>query len=259
MVPVDGGGMPAWLRRVAVCASTNDRLRDELESFGHGDCLWTENQTAGRGQHGRRWLSPPGVLTASFLLRLPPDDGAGLASLAAGLAVARAIESLAPGLRILLKWPNDCYCHDRKLAGVLCEARQRGPDRWCIAGIGLNLAPRWRGDAAEAEILADLPMPPIGLAEASGATPTPIAMLQALHRELLAGWTDLAGPGTAGLLAAIRERDWLRGRKVAVIEPDAGSGVADGITRDGHLRLRRDDGTITVIANGRVRPLAGDG
>ena len=84
-------------------------------------------QTAGRGRLGRRWEAPPGTaLLASFVLPVHP-----LAVFAAGVAAAEAC-----GHSVTLKWPNDLLLGDRKLGGVLADAR-RGR---VVAGIGVNLS-----------------------------------------------------------------------------------------------------------------------
>src|SRR4051812_28776951 len=90
-------------------------------ALAHGACVWTQRQLAGRGRGSNRWFSPPGVLTASFSLTLPGALAARQLSLAAGLAVCHAVEDAVPRARVRLKWPNDCFLEDRKLAGVLCE------------------------------------------------------------------------------------------------------------------------------------------
>ena len=61
-------GDPAWLHRLESCPSTNDVVRARLGTCEPGDCVWTRRQTAGRGQHGRRWWSDEGVLTATFAI-----------------------------------------------------------------------------------------------------------------------------------------------------------------------------------------------
>ena len=102
--------------------STND-LAGALAERGarEGCAVIAEAQTAGRGRHGRAWSSPPGAgLYISTILR-PPTRALSLLTIAAGVAVADAIQ-LATGLDAQLKWPNDVYAGDRKLAGVLAEA-----------------------------------------------------------------------------------------------------------------------------------------
>ena len=109
-----------------------------------GSVYLAEDQTAGRGQGGNSWHSSPGAnLTFSLLLR--PDRLAVsrlfcLTQLVS-LAVVRALRPLLPASAPLsVKWPNDVYCGDRKLAGILIQNALRG--EWVktsVVGIGLNV------------------------------------------------------------------------------------------------------------------------
>jgi BirA family biotin operon repressor/biotin-[acetyl-CoA-carboxylase] ligase len=100
-------------------------------------------QTGGRGRGGHSWLSPPGNLYVSVLLR--PDASAassGLWSLLAGLVLAETLQHfLPPASRIGLKWPNDVLIADAKLGGVLIDAAiEQGRFSWLVIGFGANLA-----------------------------------------------------------------------------------------------------------------------
>jgi BirA family biotin operon repressor/biotin-[acetyl-CoA-carboxylase] ligase len=98
-------------------------------------------QSAGRGRHGRSWASPPGAgLYFSTILR-PLAAAAPLVTIAAGVAVAEGVQS-ATGLECRVKWPNDVYVGDRKLAGVLAEADSvtHAINR-VVLGIGINVMP----------------------------------------------------------------------------------------------------------------------
>ncbi|MGB5835215.1 MAG: bifunctional biotin--[acetyl-CoA-carboxylase] ligase/biotin operon repressor BirA [Thiohalocapsa sp.] len=122
--------------------STNSWL---MRGAGHGAltgsvCL-AERQSAGRGRRGRAWVSPFGAnIYLSILWRYPlaPAELGGL-SLAAGVAVARALET-AGARDIGLKWPNDLHWHRRKLAGLLLEVggESHGPSH-VVVGVGVNL------------------------------------------------------------------------------------------------------------------------
>ena len=107
-----------------------------------GTLVLADRQTAGRGRHGRRWDSAPGVGIWLTLIERPTDPRAlDVLSLRCGLHAADALEPIA-GHSIALKWPNDLYLCGRKLAGILIETRWRGasPD-WVAIGFGLNVVP----------------------------------------------------------------------------------------------------------------------
>ncbi len=105
-----------------------------------GHVIFAEHQTAGRGRLGRTWLSPRGAgLTLTALLWEQPGAlPTARLIMAAAIAVARAVEratDIVPSIR----WPNDVYVKNKKLAGILVEARACANQPMPIAvGIGLN-------------------------------------------------------------------------------------------------------------------------
>lgn len=205
-------------------------------------------QTAGRGRHGRSWSSPPGNLYASLLLRpdLAMAEAGGLALLVA-VALAEAVEALAPGLaRIGLKWPNDLVLGEAKLAGILLEgeAAPGGRCAFLVAGCGVNLvaAPH------------DLDRPTVALADLPGvAVPAPAALLDRFLAGLGRALDEHARLG----LGPARSR-WLArahglGRRVTV-RPGEGpiSGIFTGLDERGALLLRVDDGRTVTVTAGEV-------
>ena len=84
-----------------------------------------EHQSAGRGRQGRSWSAPRGrALTLSVLVR-PQHARIELLPLAVALAVCEACEAVAP-VSCGIKWPNDVWIEERKVAGILIEARPQG-------------------------------------------------------------------------------------------------------------------------------------
>jgi BirA family biotin operon repressor/biotin-[acetyl-CoA-carboxylase] ligase len=150
-------------RVVERCTSTNALLRDERSA--EPTLLAAEEQTAGRGRHGRRWRSARGAgATFSIRRRLRCEQRllAGL-SVAVGLSAARALRRL--GARgVAVKWPNDLLVNRRKLGGILIETwpapRSSGAGSVVVVGIGINCraqpglgARLGRGVAALEEVL----------------------------------------------------------------------------------------------------------
>jgi BirA family biotin operon repressor/biotin-[acetyl-CoA-carboxylase] ligase len=129
--------------------STNDEARDLIAAgVRQGAVVWAESQTAGRGRLGRDWVSPPGNLYCSIVMR-PQIDSARLPefSFVAALAVRDALVPVIPATTpVAFKWPNDVLAGGRKVAGILVEA-EKLPDEdrtALIVGIGINVvsAPR---------------------------------------------------------------------------------------------------------------------
>ena len=122
--------------------STNDFLvRMLTPGLPEGLVVFAEEQTAGRGQRGRRWISASHLgLWFSILLRprLRAAESACLTDWAAN-AIATTIRSKLE-LQPTIKLPNDIYLHGRKLAGVLAETKVgKGEELAAIVGIGVNL------------------------------------------------------------------------------------------------------------------------
>jgi BirA family biotin operon repressor/biotin-[acetyl-CoA-carboxylase] ligase len=208
-----------------VTDSTNERAR-ELAAAGapHGTLVTADEQTAGRGRQGRSWSAPPGsaVLMSLVLRDLRPD-----LPLAAAVAVCEAL----PRLEARIKWPNDVWVEGRKLAGILVEGRPQ--EGWAVLGIGLNVATEEFPDELR-EIATSLRI-------ATGEAPPVADVLEAL----LAGLSASLEAPPAGILAAWRERDALRGKPVRWAE---GSGTAAGIDDSGALLVDTGDGRLSLDA-----------
>ena len=228
------------VRVLARCASTNSALL--AERIGAPVLLAAEEQTAGRGRRGRRWLSAPGRdLTFSFARRLgrPARELAAL-SLVAGVAVTQALRSLGVS-HAAIKWPNDVLAGEAKLGGILVETRLSAGTSVAVVGIGINYrldqerARRTRRRVAFLEeLLPSLPSRN-AVIERIG-----IALLKALEAFERHGFD------------AVRE-DWLAlhahaGRKLRVRLADGRTvtGIAAGLEEDGGLRLETRSGPRAV-------------
>lgn len=129
--------------------STSSRcLQFSGEEKHHGLVVLAHAQTAGRGQHGRRWLCEAGTGVMLSALVFPPRQLCRPAILTAWAAVSvcSLIEETT-GLATQIKWPNDVLIEGRKVCGILIEQ-----NRGVVAGIGLNL-----NQAPEEFVQADLP------------------------------------------------------------------------------------------------------
>lgn len=159
--------LPAFYRLLAFDSlpSTMDECRRAAaDGAPEGLLVWALEQTAGRGRRGRSFLSPPGNLYLSLLLRPGGNvaDGAQLGFVAA-VALAEAVVELLPdgARRVRLKWPNDLLIDRAKASGILLEGQPMPGGRldWIILGIGVNVASH----------PADTPYPATSLAAAGGS------------------------------------------------------------------------------------------
>ncbi|CAI1956793.1 Bifunctional protein BirA [Serratia grimesii] len=127
-----------------VVDSTNQYLLDRITELQSGDACVAEYQQAGRGRRGRQWISPFGAnLYLSMFWRLDQGPAAAMGlSLVIGIVMAEVLKDLgAENVRV--KWPNDLYLNDRKLAGILVELTGKtGDAAQLVIGAGINLAMR---------------------------------------------------------------------------------------------------------------------
>ncbi|WP_127960039.1 bifunctional biotin--[acetyl-CoA-carboxylase] ligase/biotin operon repressor BirA [Serratia microhaemolytica] len=127
-----------------VVDSTNQYLLDRLGELTSGDACVAEYQQAGRGRRGRQWVSPFGSnLYFSMYWRLEQGPAAAIGlSLVIGIVMAEVLHRLGAD-QVRVKWPNDLYLNDRKLAGILVELTGKtGDEAQLVIGAGLNVAMR---------------------------------------------------------------------------------------------------------------------
>lgn len=237
------GAIAVQLVNVATVPSTQDALH-ALAARGapNGSAVVAVEQLAGRGSRGRSWASAPGGLWMSVLLReLSPDDVQRL-PVRVALGLAETLSGYA-GAELAVKWPNDLLLQQRKLGGVLCEARWNGTAlSWVAVGIGINVQNVLPPELARSSIrLGDVAAP---LTSNQLVQPVRDAVLRAAaQRGLL---TDRE-------CAAWTARDSLDGQSVE----SPVSGVVRGIAQSGALVIQRPDGTRRELMHGRVEPANG--
>lgn len=229
--------------------STNDEAkRLAAEGAPEGTLVIAEEQTAGRGRLGRRWLAPAGTaLLFSLVLRPPlPPDRAAQVTMAVALGAAEAIEA-ETGLPVQLKWPNDLLIRGRKAGGLLTETSVVG-DRleWVVVGLGLNVNLDFTAPGLEA-----LAGQATSLSLELGLPVDRVRLLQALllHAE---AHLALVYKGHS-LHHATNKRLAYRGEPVVVEAPSGRlTGTIVEVDARGWLRLQQADGTMAEIAVGDV-------
>lgn len=218
------------------------RVADGLDS---GTICLAEHQSAGRGRHGRQWVSPFGSnIYLSLLWRYPlaPVELAGL-SLACGVAVARALGRLG-GIEPTLKWPNDILWRRRKLAGLLLEVggESTGPC-YVVAGVGLNVQmPKAQSEAIN--------QPWVDLASIEQIDHRQRNRIAAtLIDELVRAMTTYGESGLSAFLADWTRHDHFKGEEVLLsIGPRDIRGLYQGIAQDGSLCLQVEGRPVSFNA-----------
>lgn len=251
------------VRWVAETGSTNsDAMALARNGSGEGVVVVADHQRAGRGRQGRAWVAPPGSsLLVSVLLR-PPSAIAGVVAMAAGLAMADAVDDVTgAAVATGLKWPNDLVVDDRKLAGILAEAdwpagstasggwREPRPTERLAVVVGVGINVNWPDDLPE-----DLADTAVALNHLVGREIDRADLLAAYLRRLEAVYARLLADGSAvELLDAWRARSATLGRQVRV---DLGDGDVEGtavdVTDEGHLVVETPDGSRRTFAVGDV-------
>ncbi|MSQ33284.1 MAG: biotin--[acetyl-CoA-carboxylase] ligase [Dehalococcoidia bacterium] len=226
-----------------------------------GATYFAEEQTAGRGRLGRRWVTPPSSSLALSIILRPPLERLPRLTLIGALAAALGIEQ-ATALRPAIKWPNDVRLRERKVAGILVDSSLQagggqGPSTspfdsaqgrsgqaqgYAIVGIGLNVN---FDPEAEPDIAAVATSLSRELGHPIARETVLASLLEQLERWYLAPKEEA--------LAAWRQRLETLGQRVVVQWRDVWeAGLAEATDDDGRLVLRRDDGSTVALAVGEV-------
>lgn len=159
--------------------STNRWLRDNLPQED-GFFVWTDYQTAGRGQIGNHWESEDGKnILVSILIR--PQElvvkKQFRLSMIASLSVVETLNTLCAPFLFQIKWPNDIYYKDKKIGGILIEnILSGGKVSDCLFGLGLNIN--------QTQFISDAPNP-ISLLQITGKEYDREAILAAIRFRLI--------------------------------------------------------------------------
>lgn len=239
--------MSIYIKRLDVVDSTNRYVRDEADN------LWVDgkeivavtarHQTAGRGQRGNVWSSKDGEnLLLSMLVR--PGNSLEVANqflLSQAVAVSLHAAMKCYGIETRLKWPNDIYVGNRKLAGILVELDYSGAFvEQAILGIGLNVNqtefPTMDRVPVSMKMLLGKDVP------VDDALASVLGSFERCYRMLLCGDSGAIAREYNSLLLGLGEQ------RNYVDTDGAFMAVVEGVEPTGHLLLRRSDGTLSRYA-----------
>ena len=227
--------------------------------------LVAEKQTAGRGRLGREWhdlsARADAISTLTFSLGMPlsPASWSGL-SLAVGLSIATSLHA-----DLGLKWPNDLWLNDRKLAGILIETCAVGNQRFVVIGIGINITEPKVDQTLSA---LQLRRAPAWLQELLPDISAPDALLR-VASDLVKTLLVFAEQGFAPFQARFHQRDVLINRQINVEDnltdtnnktsgnkTSVTSGIALGVNRNGELEIQTTLGKKTINSSEvSIKPL----
>lgn len=229
-----------------VIDSTNQYLLDRLNELHSGDACVAEYQQAGRGRRGRKWISPFGSnLYISMYWRLDQGPAAAIGlSLVIGIVMAEVLRDLGAD-QVRVKWPNDLYLQDRKLAGILVELTGKtGDAAQIVVGAGVNLMMR----KAQAE---DISQSWINLQEAGVRIDRNMLAIR-LVTELRTALKCFEQEGLAPFLSRWEKLDNFINRSVKLIIGEKEIvGISRGIDAQGALLLEQD-GVIKPWVGGEI-------
>jgi len=229
-----------------VIDSTNQYLLDRLNELHSGDACVAEYQQAGRGRRGRTWISPFGSnLYISMYWRLDQGPAAAIGlSLVIGIVMAEVLRDLGAD-QVRVKWPNDLYLQDRKLAGILVELTGKtGDAAQIVVGAGVNLMMR----KAQAE---DISQSWINLQEAGVRIDRNMLAIR-LVTELHTALKCFEQEGLAPFLSRWEKLDNFINRPVKLIIGEREIiGISRGIDAQGALLLEQD-GVIKPWVGGEI-------
>ena len=229
--------------------STN-RVAMELGYAGEpeGAVILAEEQTAGRGRSGRNWHSERGAgLYVTLLLRprLSPVQ-APLLTMLAGLSAHSAIQAQT-GLSAELKWPNDILMDGKKVGGILTEMHAEPTQvRFVIVGIGIN--------TNQEKFPADVASVATSLRKESGRTHSRLELLVRLLNEFESDYNRFLREGARYVVDRFeRVSSFASGRRVRVETGfETYFGTTAGLTSDGLLQVKREEGPVTMVVAGDV-------
>ncbi len=236
-------------------SSTQDLLAQQAqEGASAGTCVAATQQLSGRGRRGHQFFSPPGGVYISLLLR-PPALKISMArwvSVSATLAACEAIEDVLQlanlDMPVKIKWLNDIFIGNKKVCGVLSEARCNLDNElidYVILGAGFNLYP------PEGEL-------PEHLRDLMGALLPPKQQINEGKNYLAAAFvsrvfSQLNHFDRRMAAEQFRNRSNLLGRSVTLISENSRckAQVID-IDEDCRLQVRFNDGTRAALSGGEI-------
>lgn len=231
--------------------STNtEALAQAKRGAAEGLCIVAREQTAGRGRHGREWVSEKDA-GLYFSIVLQPRIEARFLSLLTLMTAVVVFDVLREaGLGPDIKWPNDLLVNEKKICGILAEMADAPKGRVVVVGIGINLK--------RSNYPPELAETATSIEQEMGRAPNAEELLLSLTRFFSEYYERLQqpdGPGEIRRLWAERS-SYSSGRQVKVTTANKViTGTTDGIEENGALRVLTAGGEIEIVHAGDVERL----
>lgn len=216
-----------------------------------GTLVISEEQTAGRGRMARPWESVHGTgIWMTIIVR--PDvtpQQASSYTLVVAVAISKAIKALYKNVEPAIKWPNDLLINGKKCTGILTEMQAEADCvQALLVGIGIN------ANQVEADFSPEIADIATSLRLAAGEEINRAALV-AIILQYLEQYTELyVKYGFASIKSEWEQASCTIGQRIEVTTlREQFEGVASGITDEGVLQVRLDNGTVRTIYSGDVR------
>jgi len=231
--------------------STIDQIKNQLQKpdalFPH--IILAEKQTQARGQLQKKWYAPAAeniYLSSAWVFHKELHELAGL-SLVVGLAIAKALElyGIKEGLKI--KWPNDIYYQNKKLAGILIETEARNTEMlYAIISLGCNVNMTAAADQY-------ITQPWISLNKIFGKDQDRNVIVAHILQQLLIYLPLFLQHGWQYFLPQWHQYDFLHGKTITLKNSQGEHvGIVMGVDLRGHLLLQAGNGEIFAHVSGEI-------
>ena len=224
--------------------STNEELKRlfSISELENGTLLTADFQTDGKGQMGSRWNSIVGenFLGTFYLKSTFSLSEVFVLNMMVSLALRESVSEFVRGA-VEIKWPNDIYFKDKKLAGILMENTLHKAKQYVLVGVGVNFK-------LQDQIEIDAPW--TDLSKIVDKLPDFQHLTALLINNILAMSDDFQLNGLRSLKSEWDEYDMLKGVSIKVKEPSQEvQGKLDGITDQGALRVLTENGVKELFSS----------
>ncbi len=217
--------------------STQTYLKDHFRELDDKTVVTATSQTAGRGRFDRKWISEPGGLYFSILLKLQKTDFLANFTQLLALCICQAAEKYA--IQPNLKWPNDVQVSGKKLCGILSEVvTQNGQIAGLVIGAGVNV---------EQADLSHVGQPAVSLREL-GVNVAKEDFLQDILDLFFQSYPAVTQEGFSVIRSAYQERFPFLGKQIVVKNgTSALTGIAHDLSPSGTLLLQTKNGPQEIL------------
>jgi len=211
--------------------------------------VYADEQTAGRGQHGRSWVSPPNLnLYTTLFLRLEQDFPF-LANIGQTLTMSCVKTFQSMHLQPEVKWPNDLRFTGKKIGGILTQVISIDHASGILLGLGINVN-------MPMEMLLLIDQPATSLLEESGHEWNIQELLFKIVGSFLIDLKVLRAKGFASIGEELQSVLCFVGKRV-LFSDEKGSfeAICQGIDERGRLKLLHPSGAVDTVYTGSIKPL----